>query len=160
MVVELKPWEWSDWPIAFKWMRDAWEYVADDDSPKTCEEFVQLQRGRESVAFGVWADDDLCGVLTLAPVTPIVGAGHCTFRQGYGRREITVPALQQAQKIAWKWGYWKIWCLVPENNRAMIRLLEHLGARMDGVLISQIRRDGRPANVISYALLNPSVFGR
>lgn len=152
-MIELRPWDESDWPIAWVWLDAAWDAISDDYAPRDVDSFVDIKQRQGAVNVGVWRDDELCGLLILAPVSPTLAMGHCVFRRRALRPGETVEVLGMAQRVAWSWGYRKIWAMVYPTNRAMIRLLETVGAHYEGMLLSQTQKDGRMVDMLSYALL-------
>lgn len=153
MTIELRPFEEFDYPVAWLWMRDAWAMIADDFSPTDLEIFLQMKRTNADLDFGVYRDGQLGGILTCVPVTPAVCIGHCVFSRSFWGRQTTEAALREGMRVAWKMGYAKIWCHVFEENRPMIGLLARVGAVFEGRLVNQARRNGRPVDCLSYAIL-------
>jgi RimJ/RimL family protein N-acetyltransferase len=156
--IVLKPWDPQDWPIAFLWLEQAWHFVADDFAPKDLDSFVYVKQAQEALNVGVHINGTLGGLLIYVPMSPIVCAGHCVFRRSFWGRHITVPALEAGMQFAWRLGYRKIEASCFEDNRAMIALLDRAGAIYEGKLINHTLRNGKPINMLQYALLAPGDY--
>lgn len=160
--ITLKPWDNSDWPLAWSWIEQFYYRVADDESPKTQREFVDEQLRSDSVNFGVYRDGVLGGWIGGPILSPTLCEGHCLFKKGtspsnsFWGRSTTVPAVLQAAAWMWALGIRRIICPVFEPNRLMIGLLEHIGATRDEEapegLKTTTTRQGKPTNVIYYSL--------
>ncbi len=155
-MIDLRPWDEADWPISWRWIDDAWDYISDDFMPRDITAFVEFKRREQAVNVGVWRDEMLVGLLILVPVSPVLAQGHCIFRRRALKPSETLEVLRQAQALAWSWGYWKICGQVYPGNRAMVRLLESAGAYLEGRLLSQTQKDGTLTDMLSYALLRES----
>ncbi len=152
-MIELKPWQSEDFPIAWRWIDESWQLLSDDYADRSLESFIDNKQWQGAVNVGVWVDGDLCGLLILVPISPILAQGHCVFRRRTVRPDVTVEVMRMAMRLAWHWGYRKLWCWVYPKNRAAIRLLKVLGAHFEGELLSHTVKDGKLASMLSYALL-------
>lgn len=158
----VKPWDESDWPLAWRWIGEYYFRVADDEAPKTQSEFVSKQMGRPATSFGVYRDGSLGGLVSFDILSPTLCEGHCLFKKGrsaadsFWGRSTTVPAIVQALQWMWVLGIERIICPVFESNRLMAKLLEQLGAVRDAEppagAKSRTVRQGRPVNVLYYSL--------
>jgi RimJ/RimL family protein N-acetyltransferase len=151
--IELHPWDETDWPIAWLWMQPYWRQLVDDSIPRDLDFFVENQRMKGAVSFGVYRDDELGGLLTQVTVSPWKCFGDCVFKKSFWGRDTTVPALEAGKRLAWSMGYHKISCIVFEDNHLMIGLLNRVGGIFEGILLEDTQREGRKVNMLSYALL-------
>ena len=74
--VQIKPWDESDWPIAWLWIDAHWHDLADDFHPRDLESFVEFKRREGAEAFGVYRGDELGGLIVYVPRSPVVCSGH------------------------------------------------------------------------------------
>lgn len=133
-------------------MRPGWRLLADDFSPRDLDSFVWTKQKQWSVNLGIYRDGELGGYLSQSPVSPVVCMGHAVFKKSFRDRETMVTALRKGIEVGWEMGYQKIWCHIYQDNRPMIRLLEIIGARFEGVLYSHTLREGKLVNMVSYAI--------
>lgn len=154
--VDLRPWKEDDFPIAWLWMEPFWHQLADDSMPRDLDAFVEIRRAQQAINLGVYRNNELGGLLTLVPRSPWLGEGHCIFKRTFMDRETPVRALEMSKQFAWRIGYRKINCVVFPDNKAMIYLLLRVGALREGPHYSHTQRDGRPTDMLSFAILEDS----
>lgn len=154
--VSLAPWKDEDFPVCWLWMEPHWRQLADDSMPRDLDTFVEIRRRQDVINLGVYRDNELGGLLTLVPRSPWLGDGHCIFRRAFMDRETPVQALELAKRFAWKIGYRKINCMVFPDNKAMIYLLLRAGALREGRHFAHTQREGRPTDMLSFAILEDS----
>lgn len=153
--VKLEPFDPSNFPIAWKWLDDAWEMIADQSHPRDIDSFIAIKEMQGAVNVGVLHEGDLCGLLTLLPVSDIECQGHCVFRRHALRPEETIEAIRQGVKVAWSWGYSRMWMTVFPENRAMIRVLRQMGANYEGRAIARFRKNGQPRDCLNFSFICP-----
>lgn len=151
--IELRPFDPADFPIAWIWIEDSWRWISDDYFPKTLEAFIAINQMRNADHFAVYADGDLCGIFTVIVHLPFVWECHVTFARRFLHPDDTEAALRAAMRTAYNFGCRTVICLAFPENRAIIRLLKRVGAVYEGRLRHRTKRDGKPSDLISYALL-------
>lgn len=153
--VELRPWQRSDDSIGWQWINANWHYLASDGVPRDQEMFFALKRSLGATLIGVWRDDDLGGLLIHEKVSPEICIAHCVFSKRFSDGITTVEALEQGKELCWASGIHVIWCLIPEDHRAMRILVKKVGAIYEGILRERFVRDGRWQNWASYSIIAP-----
>lgn len=151
--IEIRPLNPADFPIVWIWIEDSWRWIADDFFPKTLEAFIELNQRRNADHFAVYVDGDLCGIFTVIVLLPFVWECHVTFARRFLEPDETAEALRAAMQVARKFGCQTVICLAFPENKAIIRLLKRVGAVYEGRLRNRTQRDGKPSDLISYALL-------
>ncbi len=154
-MITIRPWDDADDVIGWKWVEESWTAFADDDQERSMDAFFGERRRRHAIFLGVWRDEDLVGLLICEPFTRHCCMAYCVFRRRSTSPSETDRALNLGYEFAWKLGYRRIWAWVHQDNVAMQRALKRTGAVFEGVLYALGQRDGRPANVVSFALLRP-----
>jgi RimJ/RimL family protein N-acetyltransferase len=154
--VSLSVWDESDFPIAFVWMQPFWHVLADDNMPCDLDSFVELRRSQNAIHAGVTRGGELGGLMSLVPVSQWLCEGHCVFKRGFMDKHTPLAALELGQRFAWNIGYKKINCMVYPDNKGMIYLLLRAGASREGRFHHHTQREGRPTDMLSFALFEPS----
>jgi RimJ/RimL family protein N-acetyltransferase len=155
--ISLRPFDPSDLPIAWYWIKDYYWRVADDYAPQNERDFIKHQLGRDSVRAGVYRDGELGGLMICEGISPVLCEGHCYFKKGFWGWETTLPALHCALKAAWALGYDKMICPVFAKNRLMARLLVEIGAIPEAFLQSHTRQHGQPVDVVYFSLFREGI---
>lgn len=148
-----------NWPIIWLWMEQSWKMVANDDSPRDLDSFVEMKRSESAPCLGVYLDGRLVGFLTISPVAfvdesleTVVGEGHRLFARRALRPEQTREALEMGIACAFGTGFERIIARIYPDNRAMLRLLLKLGAVLDLDENFQTRRDGELVGMMTFNL--------
>jgi hypothetical protein len=156
-MIELHPWQASDWPALYTWALPVWSRFGDDFTSRDLGCFVDAMAQRVGPLdrhWGVYRDGELGGWLAEAHVNPVVCQGHALFKRSFFGRETTSRAIQLGIEKSWQRGYRKVWMLVFSDNSAIIRTIrEDLGGVYEGTLLAQTQRDGKPVNMDSFAIL-------
>lgn len=166
MIVTLHPWQDYDWPRYWSWIQPFWDLVSDDFYPRDLDGFIarKLEETRHNtgnfaldsvVNLGVYADDELVGLISSTRISPVTCQGHISLKPSAWRQEIGRQALEQVKEIAWEAGYKKIWLLAYADNGAIIALIEAVGGIFEGVLLKHTQRNGELVDMVSYAILSP-----
>lgn len=137
------------WTQEFRWR------VADDFGPKTLEEFVEKWRERERVQqnWAVYRGEELGGVITVCPMSPVVVTVHCVFKKSFWGSETTLRALRLLYTEVFKGDCTKVLSFAFRDNSQLLGLARRLGAKKEGVLRKQTRRNGKPTDMIAIGLL-------
>lgn len=150
--IELRPFDLSDLPVVYRWIKNQRNLFC-DDGPQNERDFVDDQLSRESTNFAVYRDRELVGLLICDRESSVVCQAHCYFKRSFWGWENTAAALRLGMDWAFnEAGYDQITSPVFENNRLMIRLLEHLGAVREPVYAGCVRQNGYPVLVLNYTL--------
>lgn len=154
--VALAPFESSNWPIAWRWITDAWHYVADDFTPRDLSVFLRLKEEQNAIHLGVYENGDLGGLLMLEPKTPYLCFAHAVFRSARERthwnRDTLVVSLELGKLFAWSLGYAKVAAETFEDNALMIRLVEAVGGIREGRFERETFRDGKASTLLRYGI--------
>lgn len=151
--IELRDFPAEDFPIIWRWLQKYKAVLFHDDGPQTEREFVDKHLARGSRNFGVYCEGQLVGLFICDHVTPFLCEAHVYFKQSFFGWKNTCAALLAG--IQWAFtegGYEKIGARVMESNRAMIALLEHLGAQQEARFVAHARQNGQPVNVVYYSI--------
>lgn len=152
-IVELRPWREIDNHAGWTWVERAWSYLADDSTPKDEEAFYAVKEAQGAMLIGVWKDGDVGGMLINTPISPYVTVGHCVFSKRFSDVVTTTAALEEAKLLMWSAGFSKIWCMVPAGHRAVEMLIKRCGGIYEGLILNQVKRNGKMANMTSWAIL-------
>lgn len=152
--------------------------VADDFSPKTLPQFIEMMMAREEdpnhKSWGVSVDGELGGLITFDRVSPWLGSAHCIFkaefqkggrvaskRDGKWRREnrgITVKACRLAVDEMFQSGIGKLSFYPFAGNYAAGALIAVIGGKREGLLEGQTLVDGKPADMWLYGLTKGAFY--
>ena len=153
--IELRPWHELDDGNAWPWIDAAWYYLADDFAPRNQQDFFAMKRALGANLIGVWRDDDLGGMLIHERVSPTIAVAHCVFSKRFSDGHTTLEAIELGKELARASGIHVIWCLIPEDHRAMRALIKRAGARFEGILYERFLRKGTWTNFASYSIIAP-----
>jgi RimJ/RimL family protein N-acetyltransferase len=153
--IELRPWDPSDWPLEYRWLKAVWNRVADDFSPTNEADYIKAQLvASHCIHRGVYRNGELGGILTGQPITPYLVQVHVQFRKSFYGSETTLPAIRLGIDVLFdECGFGKIWAVVFADNAPIIATLRRLGATWEGTLIAHTTRNGRPIDMESFAIL-------
>jgi len=153
-MITLHPWDDADWPAAWVWFKPFWDRVANDFSPKTLEDFMEMKRAESpiTIARGVYRDRELGGVLSAIHLDPSLCQVHVFLKREFWGAETVIPAVCQGQQLLWSLGYKKLWCLAYADNHRVIGLLDRIGARYEGTLFKHTQRCGEMVDMVSYGI--------
>lgn len=136
-------WKWIE---AFRWR------VADDFGPKTLDEFVQ-HVGREPLTWGVFRGDELGGLVTARPLSPVTVESAYLFKREFWGSEATAEGLRTVYAELFAKGYERIFGLVFADNAQLLGLMKRMGFEREGRLRAHTRRNGKPVDLIVAGLL-------
>jgi RimJ/RimL family protein N-acetyltransferase len=151
--IELLLWKDEDWPLLWVWMQPYWSRVANDFSPDTIQDFVSMKRSQNWHRLAVYRNNELGGILEAEHVSPVVAQVHVTFKKSFWGWQTTLPAMRLGMEYLWRQGYSKIRAQVYPDNRAIIRVIKTLGGRLEAVLNSETKRDGKLTDLHQYCIL-------
>jgi RimJ/RimL family protein N-acetyltransferase len=151
----VKPFPMYELPRVWLWVQQFRSRVADDFSPKTLDEFVEVEMARmtRQMTWGVYRGGELGGLIAFEPSSPVVGTAHVTFRRSFWGHKTSVPAMREAYAQVFAEGYRKILSFVFSDNNAIRSLAKELGLKEEGVLREQTLRNGRPVDMVALGLL-------
>lgn len=149
------PFPCSAWPRVWSWLQDFRSRVVDDYAPATLEDFVHAQvlavRGQKD--WGVWAGEELCGMVVFEALSPVLGSSYAIFRRDYWGPETSGPALRAIYAEIFAGTTQKITSIVFRDNNAILSALSGLGARREGVFRRHTMRGGRLVDMVATGLL-------
>lgn len=151
-----KPFPAAALPRVWQWMSDFRSRVADDYAPQTLDDFVEwnLARARKEHQFAVYNGEELCGLVTVEPQSPVAAVTHALFRKDFWGRDTTAAALRLVYAEAFgPLGLRKLVGPVLRDNHSIIALAMMLGAKREGMLRQQTTRGGKPADMVLLGLL-------
>ncbi|MFH1110980.1 MAG: GNAT family protein [Planctomycetota bacterium] len=151
----VKPFPMYELPRVWLWVQQFRRQISDDFSPKTLDEFVdvEMERMARQMTWGVYRDDELGGLIVFEPSSPVAGTSHVTFRRSFWKPRTSVPAMREAYAEIFAAGYRKILSFVFADNNAIRSLAREIGLREEGVLRGQTLRNGRPVDMVALGLL-------
>lgn len=168
-IIEVRsPFPVRELPRVWLWMEPVLKYVANDDSPRTMEAYVdyQLERLENSITWGVYRDGILGGFISFEPINEQAGMAHTIFNRGTHRRDsffgrkTTVPALTMAALQLFTIGIEQIVMTPFEDNAAILALLQYIGARKRALWFDAATRGGQPVNLVHLTLSPDSLILR
>lgn len=140
-------------PRTWTWAQEFRSRVADDFGPQTLHAFMEAWQAKDQRTWGVWRGDELGGMVTVEPISPLVVSSHCLFKKSFWGHETTLPALQQVFREVFGAGVHKVFSLVFSDNHQMIGLAKKLGFVREGVLRRQTLRNGKLIDQVALGLL-------
>ena len=151
----VKPFPMYELPRVWLWVQQFRRQISDDFSPKTLDEFVdvEMERMNRQMTWGVYRDGELGGLIVFEPSSPVAGTSHITFRRSFWKPKTTVPAIREAYSEIFAAGYRKILSFVFADNNAIRSLAREIGLKEEGVLRGQTLRNGRPIDMVALGLL-------
>lgn len=141
-------------PRVWLWVQQFRSRVADDFSPKTLDEFVEVEMARmtRQMTWGVYRGGELGGLIAFEPSSPVAGTSHVTFRRSFWGHKTSVPAMREAHREIFGAGYRKIVSFVFADNDAIRSLAKAAGLKVEGVLRNQTLRNGEPVDMVAFGL--------
>lgn len=140
-------------PRVWLWLQDARDRVTDDFSPRTRDEFLEMWESRAERRWGVWAGEDLCGLIAMQPVNPVTACCHVTLKKQCWGRGIARRALHLALTEAFAAGLERAFSNPYADNHTVISLFKALGFSVEGRLRHHTRQGGKPRDLILLGLL-------
>jgi len=143
------------YPRVWGWIETFRSRVLDDFSPQSLPEYLErcLADSDRLKTWAVYRDGELGGMVTFEQWNPMLGTCHCLFKKALWGRAVTLPALQQiAQEIFTDTKTTKIAMCVFHDNRPIRSLLTDLGAVIEGTYKAHTMRNGKPCDMIAFAL--------
>ena len=140
-------------PRVWRWIEGFRHKVADDFSPKTLGEFVDLMTGKDQRTWAIYADGELGGLVTFERLSPWAGTAHVLLKPDFQGRGIALKACRQAVAAMFALGVGKLEFSVIARNLAIGSLLANLGASREGTLRGMTLVGGQPTDVWQYGLL-------
>jgi RimJ/RimL family protein N-acetyltransferase len=135
-------------PRLWGWAEQSRRQVADDEAPRTLDEFIRFwerlgQAGQRS--WGVWRDGDLGGAIWSMRITRVMADSHCIFKRAFWGAGTTAAALRlaYAEIFADQDGPRKITIVCFSDNHALLGLVRKLGFEREGLLRKSTLRDGQ-----------------
>ena len=137
------------WTQEFRWR------VADDFGPQTLEAFVSDWEARvlKRQTWAVYRDDELGGLITCEPESPVVGVVHLLFAKRFWGHATTLPALRLVFTEIFKSGLQKTYSPAFAENSQVMALLRQIGAKKEGVLRKHTRRGGKAVDMMIISVL-------
>ena len=139
-------------PRVWRWIEGFRHKVADDFSPKTLGEFVDLMTGKDQRTWAIYADGELGGLVTFERLSPWAGTAHVLLKPDFQGRGIALKACREAVAAMFALGVGKLEFSVIARNLAIGSLLANLGASREGTLKERTLVQGKPTDVWLYGL--------
>jgi RimJ/RimL family protein N-acetyltransferase len=135
--------------------------VADDYSPRTMEEYVEIQNRRmhPGLNWGVYRDDDLGGAIWFEPSSPIAGIIHTVFRKDFWGHETTYPALRAAGEAIFNSGTRKLLAMCFADNHSVRGMAKRFGMQQEAHFHGMTVRGGVPVDMVAFGLTKEEYYG-
>jgi RimJ/RimL family protein N-acetyltransferase len=135
--------------------------VADDFSPRTMEEYVEIQNRRmhPGLNWGVYRDDDLGGAIWFEPSGPVAGIIHTVFRKDFWGHETTYPALQKAVADIFGAGMQKMLAMCFADNYSVRGMAKKFGMQQEAHFHGMTIRGGKPVDMVVFGMTREEFYG-
>jgi|HubBroStandDraft_1064217.scaffolds.fasta_scaffold130886_2 RimJ/RimL family protein N-acetyltransferase len=149
-------------PRVWVWVSEFRHRVCDDYSPKTLEAFVDLWEAGDRTGRKRWAvyrDGELCGVITVQRLSPVLSDAHYIFAKRAWGAETTLASLRIVFARLFMDGATKISSTLFADNRSIISLIRRLGGSVEGRLVNQTMRGGKPVDMVAIGIQKDAFVG-
>ncbi len=160
MIELISPFPFRALPQAWRWLDECRDMVADDFAPQTLDEFVDMWDSRpERLTWAVSRDGELGGIMSAAPISPIVWDMHLVFSRAFWGQETTRYALSLAlDEVFRERGACKISAAVFPRNHALLGMIRSIGATKEGLLRGHTLKGGKPVDMVIVGLDKRSFY--
>ncbi len=131
----------------------------DDFGPQTYGDFVDHWKvvAETELSWEVWRDEDLVGLVTFRPISPIVGFQHVVFFKTAWGWPVNL-AMKMVYEDIFDKGYRKIATYCFSDNFLMIGLAKRLGSKQEGILRQHALRNNELVDIIVLGLTKEDYY--
>lgn len=156
------PFPFEALPRVWTWIQRFRHRVADDFSPHTLDDFVDLQASKweQQRSWAIYGDGELGGLITFERLNGHAGTAHLLLKPDFQGRGLAMPALRLAFAEMYALGVERLMFYVLQGNWAVGSLIVNLGGRREGCLRSHTLQKGKPIDVWIYGLMKAEFEGK